>query len=121
LIQEKLADMPVKTDALALLTYRAAWQHDIGNALREREASIAKIFSSESAQEVVDQALQVFGGCGVVNGAVVESLYRHVRAYRIFDGTSRDTEAHHREGRAQGITMLTDNRIGYQNDERMGF
>jgi len=88
LIQEKLADMAVKTDAAALLVYRAAWTHDVGSSSIGREASIAKLYSSEIAQEVVDQALQVFGGLGVVEGTTVERLYRHVRAFRIFDGTS---------------------------------
>ncbi|MES2940363.1 MAG: acyl-CoA dehydrogenase [Pseudomonadota bacterium] len=88
LIQEKLADMAVKTDAAALLVYRAAWAHDSGTASGGKEASIAKLYASESAQEVVDQALQIFGGLGVVHGSVVERLYRHVRAFRIFDGTS---------------------------------
>jgi acyl-CoA dehydrogenase len=88
LIQEKLADMAVKTDAAALLVYRAAWAHDVGSSSMGREASIAKLYSSEIAQEVVDQALQVFGGLGVVEGTTVERLYRHVRAFRIFDGTS---------------------------------
>jgi acyl-CoA dehydrogenase len=88
LIQEKLADMAVKTDAAALLVYRAAWAHDTGSASIGCEASIAKLYASEIAQEVVDQALQIFGGLGVVEGATVERLYRQVRAYRIFDGTS---------------------------------
>jgi acyl-CoA dehydrogenase len=88
LIQEKLANMAVKTDAAALLVYRAAWAHDTGAASIGCEASIAKLYASEIAQEVVDQALQIFGGLGVVEGAVVERLYRQVRAYRIFDGTS---------------------------------
>ncbi|MBI5583819.1 MAG: acyl-CoA dehydrogenase [Deltaproteobacteria bacterium] len=88
LIQEKLADMAVKTDAAALLVYRAAWAHDRGSPSIGREASIAKLYASEIAQEVVDQALQIFGGLGVVEGTTVERLYRHVRAFRIFDGTS---------------------------------
>jgi acyl-CoA dehydrogenase len=88
LIQEKLADMAVKVDAAALLTYRAAWMHDTGRTSIAREASIAKLYCSEAAQEVVDQALQVFGGLGVTHGSTVERLYRHVRAFRIFDGTS---------------------------------
>jgi acyl-CoA dehydrogenase len=88
LIQEKLADMAVKTDAAALLVYRAAWTHDVVSPSIGREASIAKLYSSEAAQEVVDQALQIFGGLGVVEGTTVERLYRHVRAFRIFDGTS---------------------------------
>jgi len=88
LIQAKLADMVVKTEAAALLVYRAAWSHDVGSGPIGRDASIAKLYSSEIAQEVVDQALQIFGGLGVVEGTAVERLYRHVRAYRIFDGTS---------------------------------
>jgi acyl-CoA dehydrogenase len=88
LIQEKLADMAVKTDAAALLVYRAAWSHDVRRTPIGRDASIAKLYASEIAQEVVDQALQVFGGTGVLDGTVVERLYRHVRAFRIFDGTS---------------------------------
>ncbi|MBK8335067.1 MAG: acyl-CoA dehydrogenase [Sterolibacteriaceae bacterium] len=88
LIQAKLADMVVKTEAAALLVYRAAWGHDVGSGSMGRDASIAKLYSSEIAQEVVDQALQVFGGLGVVEGTTVERLYRHVRAFRIFDGTS---------------------------------
>ena len=88
MIQEKLADMAVKVDAAALLVYRAAWTHDTGSKSLGREAAIAKLYSSEISQEVVDQALQIFGGMGVVTGTVVERLYRHVRAFRIFDGTS---------------------------------
>src|SRR5262249_24097332 len=88
LIQAKLADMAVKVDAATLLAYRAAWLHDTGHSSSGREASIAKLYCSEAAQEVVDQALQVWGGMGVVQGTVVERLYRHVRAFRIFDGTS---------------------------------
>lgn len=88
LIQAKLADMAVKVDAAALLAYRAAWLHDSGGVSIGREASIAKLYCSEAAQEVVDQALQIFGGTGVLQGATIERLYRHVRAFRIFDGTS---------------------------------
>lgn len=88
LIQAKLADMAVKTEAAALLVYRAAWSHDVGSGSTARDASIAKLYSSEIAQEVVDEALQIFGGLGVVEGSAVERLYRHVRAFRIFDGTS---------------------------------
>ena len=88
LIQAKLADMSVKIDASALLVYRASWLHDVGESRITREAAIAKLYATEMAQEVVDQALQIFGGLGVVKGMVVERLYRHVRAFRIFDGTS---------------------------------
>ncbi len=88
LIQAKLADMAIKVDASALLVYRASWMHDVGESRITREAAIAKLQATEAAQEVVDQALQIFGGLGVAKGMVVERLYRHVRAYRIFDGTS---------------------------------
>jgi acyl-CoA dehydrogenase len=88
LIQAKLADMAVKVDASTLLAYRAAWLHDTGQSSSGCAASIAKLYCSEAAQEVVDQALQVFGGMGVMHGTAVERLYRHVRAFRIFDGTS---------------------------------
>lgn len=88
LIQAKLADMAVKTEAAALLVYRAAWSHDVGASSTSLDASMAKLYSTEMAQEVVDQALQIFGGVGVLQGTTVERLYRHVRAFRIFDGTS---------------------------------
>lgn len=88
LVQAKLANMAVKVDTSALLVYRASWMHDVGESGITREAAIAKLHATEAAQEVVDQALQIFGGSGVLKGAVVERLYRHVRAFRIFDGTS---------------------------------
>jgi acyl-CoA dehydrogenase len=88
LVQAKLADMAVKVDASALLVYRASWMHDVAESHITREAAIAKLHATEAAQEVVDQALQIFGGLGVVKGTAVERLYRHVRAFRIFDGTS---------------------------------
>jgi len=88
LIQAKLADMAVKIDAAALLTYRAAWQADSSDGNVAREAAMAKLFSSEAAFEVIDEALQIFGGLGVVRGTTVERLFRHSRAFRIFDGTS---------------------------------
>ncbi len=89
LIQEKLADMAVKIDAAALLIYRAAWAKDSRpNARITREAAMAKLYATEAAQEIVDQAVQIFGGAGVVAGAIVERLYREVRALRIYEGTS---------------------------------
>ncbi len=88
LIQAKLADMAVKIDAAALLTYRAAWQADVSDGNIARQAAMAKLFSSEAAFEVIDEALQIFGGLGVVRGTTVERLFRHSRAFRIFDGTS---------------------------------
>jgi acyl-CoA dehydrogenase len=88
LIQAKLADMAMKIGASALLVYRAAWAHDGGKKGIGREAAMAKLFSSEAAHEAVDEAVQIFGGLGTVRGMAVERLYRHVRAFRIFDGTS---------------------------------
>jgi acyl-CoA dehydrogenase len=88
LVQAKLANMAVSIDASALLVYRAAWQYDKGGKDISREAAIAKYFSTESAFEVIDQAVQIFGGLGVLKGTTVERLFRHSRAFRIFDGTS---------------------------------
>ncbi|HMK68528.1 MAG TPA: acyl-CoA dehydrogenase family protein, partial [Stellaceae bacterium] len=88
LIQQKLADMAVDIDAAALLVYRAAWLNDRGGGRSTGAAAMAKLFSTERAQEVVDQSLQIHGGMGVVAGVAVERLYREVRAFRIFDGTS---------------------------------
>jgi acyl-CoA dehydrogenase len=88
LIQAKLADMAVGIDAAALLVYRAAWQHDATAQSISREAAIAKLYSTETAFDIIDQAVQVFGGLGVIRGSTVERLFRHSRAFRIFDGTS---------------------------------
>ena len=88
LIQAKLADMAVRVDAAALLVYRAAWQHDTTQDSVAREAAIAKLYATEAAFEVVDEAVQIFGGLGVVRGTTIERLFRHSRAFRIFDGTS---------------------------------
>ena len=88
LVQAKLADMAMKVDSSALLVHRAAWTHDVAGKSIAREAAIAKLFSTEAAQQVVDEAVQIFGGLGTVKGVTVERLYRHIRAFRIFDGTS---------------------------------
>ena len=88
LIQEKIADMAVKIDAAALLVYRSAWTKDRYQGRVTREAAIAKLYATEAAQEVIDQALQIFGGQGVVVGNIAERLYREVRALRIYEGTS---------------------------------
>jgi acyl-CoA dehydrogenase len=88
LIQAKLADMAVAIDAAALLIYRAAWTKDSTGARITREASMAKLFATESAQQVIDQAVQIWGGLGVVSGMTVEKLYREIRALRIYEGTS---------------------------------
>ncbi len=88
IIQAKLADMATRINAASMLTYLAAWGSDTGSQEAGANASVAKLFASEAAGAVVDEAVQIFGGMGVVTGTVVERLYRHVRAFRIFDGTS---------------------------------
>jgi alkylation response protein AidB-like acyl-CoA dehydrogenase len=88
LTQARLADMATAVDAAALLVYRAAWVKDTTDARATREAAMAKLFATESAQQVIDGALQLFGGTGVVAGVVVELLYREIRALRIYEGTS---------------------------------
>jgi len=88
LIQAKLADMAVKTDAAALLVYRASWLHDRHEGSLTRAAATAKLYATDAACEVIDQAVQIFGGLGVTKGTIVERLFRHSRPFRIFDGTS---------------------------------
>jgi acyl-CoA dehydrogenase len=86
--QAKIADMAVAIDASALLVYRAAWTRDTVADRVTREAAMAKLYATETAQQVIDQAVQILGGRGVVAGAVVEQLYREIRALRIYEGTS---------------------------------
>jgi len=88
LIQEKISDMALKIDAAALLVYRSAWTKDTQGARVTREAAMAKLYATESAQEIIDQAVQIWGGMGVVVGSTVERLYREIRALRIYEGTS---------------------------------
>jgi acyl-CoA dehydrogenase len=88
LVQEKLADMVTELDAARLLVYRAAYLKDAGDEGSRREASEAKLFATEAAGRIVDQAVQIHGGSGLVRGSVVERLYRDVRALRIYEGTS---------------------------------
>lgn len=88
LIQEKLADMVTELDAARLLVYRAAYLKDTGAGRVSREASEAKLFATEAAGRIIDQAVQIHGGAGLVRGSVVERLYRDVRALRIYEGTS---------------------------------
>lgn len=88
LIQGKLADMMTELDAARLLVYRAAYLKDAGVARVTREASEAKLFGTEAAGRIVDSAVQIHGGAGLVRGNVVERLYRDVRALRIYEGTS---------------------------------
>ena len=88
LTQAKLGDMAVSIDAAALLIYRSAWTKDVLGGRVTREASMAKLFATESAQQVIDAAVQIFGGLGVVRGMTVERLYREIRALRIYEGAS---------------------------------
>ena len=80
--------MVTRLDASALLVYRAAWEHDCGGKHIARATAMAKLHASETAFAVIDEGVQIFGGRGVLRGTVVERLFRHARAYRIFDGTS---------------------------------
>jgi len=86
--QEKLADMALRVDASALLIYRAAWQQDEGGTDNRRAAAMAKLYATESAQQVIDMAVQMHGGAGVTRGVKVEELYRDIRALRIYEGAS---------------------------------
>jgi acyl-CoA dehydrogenase len=88
LVQAKLAEMALGVDASALLVYRAAWAKDVAGGRVTREAAMAKLHATETAQRVVDDAVQLFGGLGVTVGSVVERLYREVRALRIYEGAS---------------------------------
>jgi alkylation response protein AidB-like acyl-CoA dehydrogenase len=87
LTQAKLAEMACTVDSSALLVYRAAWQRDQGQVVT-REAAMAKLMATEGAQRVIDAAVQLFGGRGVQSGEIVESLYREIRALRIYEGAS---------------------------------
>jgi alkylation response protein AidB-like acyl-CoA dehydrogenase len=88
LTQARLADMALAVDTSALLVYRAAWARDRGAGRVTRESAMAKLHATESAQRVVDDAVQLMGGRGVVAGSTLETLYREVRALRIYEGTS---------------------------------
>jgi len=87
LTQAALADMATGVEAAELLTYRAAWLRDTGAPVT-RAAAMAKLSATETAQAVIDRALQTFGGRGVVHGATVERLYREIRALRIYEGAT---------------------------------
>jgi acyl-CoA dehydrogenase len=87
LTQAKLAQMATAVDASALLTYRAAWLRDQGKTVT-REAAMAKLTATEEAQRVIDAAVQMWGGLGLVRGQPVEQLYREIRALRIYEGAS---------------------------------
>ncbi len=88
LVQEKLADMITELDAARLLVYRAAYVKDTGARRVTREASEAKLFATEAAGRIIDSAVQIQGGIGLIRGNMVEQLYRDVRALRIYEGTS---------------------------------
>ena len=84
MVQGHLADMALEVDAAALLVFRAAWVKDMGAARVTREAAMAKLYATEAAQRVIDAAVQLHGGDGVRTGHIVESLYREIRALRIY-------------------------------------
>ncbi|MFO1221668.1 MAG: acyl-CoA dehydrogenase family protein [Burkholderiaceae bacterium] len=88
LTQAKLGEMATLIDASALLIYRSAWTRDVRGVRVTREASMAKMYATEAAQQVIDAAVQLFGGLGVVRGSTVERLYREIRALRIYEGAS---------------------------------
>jgi acyl-CoA dehydrogenase len=88
LTQAKLADMALAVDTSALLVYRAAWTRDVQRRRITGEAAMAKLHATESAQRVIDDAVQIFGGLGVTSGVKVEELYREIRALRIYEGAS---------------------------------
>ena len=88
MVQGYIAEMAVDIDAAALLVYRAAWTKDNGAARVTREASMAKLFATDRAQQVIDKAVQLHGGDGVRRGHIVERLYREIRALRIYEGAS---------------------------------
>lgn len=88
MVQGHLADMALEIDAAALLVYRAAWTKDRGVARITREAAMAKLYATEAAQRIIDTAVQLHGGAGVVSGHPVEVLYREIRALRIYEGAT---------------------------------
>ncbi len=88
MVQAMIADMALKIDAAALLIYRAAWTKDSGASRVTREAAMAKLYATDTAQEVIDTAVQLHGGWGVVHGHPIECLYRDIRALRIYEGAS---------------------------------
>jgi alkylation response protein AidB-like acyl-CoA dehydrogenase len=88
LTQAKLGEMATEIDAAALLTYRAAWRRDVQGQRATREAAMAKMSATESAQRVIDAAVQLFGGRGVTRGVTVERLYREIRSLRIYEGAT---------------------------------
>ena len=86
--QSKLAEMVLDVETSALLVYRAAWLRDVKGQRNSKEAALAKLHATDSAQSVIDKAVQIFGGLGVTVGVPVERLYREIRALRIYEGAS---------------------------------
>jgi acyl-CoA dehydrogenase len=84
----KLAEMATELEAARLLVYQAAWVHDRADGDSKLKASMAKFYATEAAQRIVDQALQIHGGTGLIAGSIMERLYRDVRALRIYEGTT---------------------------------
>ena len=87
-IQFQLADMATELEAARLLVYQAAWTHDSSGDHGKQKSSMAKLFATEAAQRIIDRALQIHGGAGLVVGNIMERLYRDIRALRIYEGTS---------------------------------
>jgi acyl-CoA dehydrogenase len=87
-IQFKLADMATQLEAARLLVYRAAWSNDCVTPAARHQSSMAKLYATEAAQHIIDQALQIHGAVGLVGGHIMERLYRDIRALRIYEGTS---------------------------------
>ena len=113
LTQAALAEMATEIDAARLLTYRAAWLRDRGQRVT-KEAAMAKLAATESAQRVIDRALQMFGGRGVVQGEVVERLYREIRALRIYEGATEVQKL------IIGRAVLEDSKCGAATQARSG-
>jgi len=88
LTQAALGDMATGIDAAALLTYRAAWRRDVQQLPTTKEAAMAKMTATETAQSVIDRAVQLFGGRGLRSGEITEKLYREIRALRIYEGAT---------------------------------
>ena len=86
--EASIAEMAVEIDASALLVYRSAWAKDCYQERVTREAAMAKLYATEAAQRIIDRAVQLFGGSGVVKGNIAERLYREIRALRIYEGAS---------------------------------
>jgi acyl-CoA dehydrogenase len=88
LVQSKIGEMALGVDSSALMIYRAAWTKDCAAERVTREAAMAKYHATETAQQVIDAAVQLHGGKGVTKGYIVEALYRDIRALRIYEGAS---------------------------------